>query len=159
MAGSKAVKEAAKAADDEATRVAQAKKEMKKPKPMSKKNLAHFEKRLLEERKRVTKELGHHGDAFGPNGEAESDTSAYSFHMADQGTDAMEREKAFLFASKEGRYLWHLDYALRKLYKTPETFGICEATGEAIAFERLDALPHARYCVAYKQREEDAKKS
>ncbi|MBC8088969.1 MAG: TraR/DksA C4-type zinc finger protein [Phycisphaerae bacterium] len=131
----------------------------KKPKAMPKKQLAHFEKRLLEERRRVTKELGHHGEAFGPNAEeTESDTSAYSFHMADQGTDAMEREKAFLFASQEGRFLWHIDQALRRLYRTPETFGKCHQCGEDIAFERLDALPHARYCYACKQREEDAKK-
>ena len=134
-------------------------KDTKKPKPMPKKQLAYFEKRLLEERKRVIKELGHHGDTFGPNGEADGDTSAYSFHMADQGTDAMEREKAFLFASQEGRFLWHIDQALRRLYKSPETFGKCHQCGNDIAFERLDALPHARYCIACKQREEDSKKS
>jgi RNA polymerase-binding transcription factor DksA len=132
---------------------------VKKAKPMPKKQLAHFEKRLLEERKRVIKELGHHGDTFGPNGEADGDTSAYSFHMADQGTDAMEREKAFLFASQEGRFLWHIDQALRRLYKSPETFGKCHQCGNDVAFERLDALPHARFCIACKQREEDAKKA
>ena len=79
-------------------------------------------------------------------------------HMADQGTDAMEREKAFLFASQEGRFLWHIDEALRRLYKAPELFGKCHNCGNEIAFERLDALPHARYCIACKQREEDAKK-
>ncbi len=31
-------------------------------------------------------------------------------------------------------------------------------SGNEIAFERLDALPHARYCIDCKQREEDAKK-
>ena len=132
---------------------------VKKAKPMPKKQLAHFEKRLLEERKRVIKELGHHGDTFGPNGEADGDTSAYSFHMADQGTDAMEREKAFLFASQEGRFLWHIDQALRRLYKSPETFGKCHQCGNDVAFERLDVLPHARFCIACKQREDDAKKA
>ncbi len=137
-----------------------ASKDGKKSKPMPKKQLAHFEKRLLEERRRVIKELGHHGDTFGPNGEAsDTETSAYSFHMADQGTDAMEREKAFLFASQEGRFLWHIDQALRRLYKSPETFGKCHQCGEDIAFERLDALPHARFCIACKQREETSKKS
>ncbi len=131
----------------------------KKPKAMPKKQLAHFEKRLLEERKRVLKELGHHGDTFGPNGDAsDGDSGAYSFHMADQGTDAMEREKAFLFASQEGRFLWHIDQALRRLYKTPEAFGKCHQCGEDIAFDRLDALPHARFCFACKTREEEAKK-
>jgi DnaK suppressor protein len=131
----------------------------KSAKPFPAKQLQHFEKRLLEERRRVVKELGHHGETFGPNGEAaDGDSGAYSFHMADQGTDAMEREKAFLFASQEGRFLWHIDQALRRLYKTPEQFGRCHQCGDMIAFERLDALPHARYCIACKQREEDAKK-
>ena len=126
-----------------------------KPKPMPKKQLAHFEKRLLEERRRVLKELGHHGDAFGPNAEeADGDTSAYSFHMADQGTDAMEREKAFLFASQEGRFLWHIDQALRRMYKSPDLFGICEMMGTRIEFERLDALPHARLSYKAKREEE-----
>ena len=95
---------------------------VKKQKPMNKKMLDHFEKRLLDERKRVLKELGHYDETFGstPQG-ADGDLSAYSFHMADQGTDAMEREKAFLFASQEGRFLWHLDEALRRA-SNPDEF-------------------------------------
>src|ERR687891_1033834 len=97
----------------------------KKAKPMSKKMLTHFEKRLLEERKRVLKELGNYSEAFNATPQsADGDLSSYSFHMADQGTDAMEREKAFLFASQEGRYLWHLNQALRRLYTTPDKYGI-----------------------------------
>jgi len=134
-------------------------KSEKKPKPMAKKQLQHFEKRLLEERRRVLKELGHHDELFNKSDQAaDGDLSTYSFHMADQGTDAMEREKAFLFASQEGRFLWHIDQALRRLYKSPETFGKCHNCGQEIAFERLDALPHARYCIECKQREEDAKR-
>jgi len=132
---------------------------VKKPKAMTKKNLQHFEKRLLEERRRVLKELGRADEAFRNTPQsADGDLSSYSFHMADQGTDAMEREKAFLFASQEGRFLWHIDEALRRLYRSPETFGKCHNCGQEIAFERLDALPHARYCIDCKQREEDAKK-
>lgn len=127
----------------------------KKAKPMPKKQLQHFEKRLMEERRRAVKELGHYGESSQDN---DGDLSSYSFHMADQGTDAMEREKAFLFASQEGRFLWHIDEALRRLYRSPETFGKCHNCGNEIAFERLDALPHARYCIECKQREEDAKK-
>src|SRR5919109_3558460 len=120
----------------------------KKSKPMSKKLLAHFEKRLLEERKRVLKELGNYSETFNATPQsADGDLSSYSFHMADQGTDAMEREKAFLMASKEGRYLWHLNQALRRLYTTPDKYGKCEQCGEEIGFDRLDAPPHARPCL------------
>jgi len=130
-----------------------------KSKPMPKKQLQHFEKRLLEERKRVLKELGHHEDMMTQTSQdSDGDLSSYSFHMADQGTDAMEREKAFLFASQEGRFLWHIDEALRRLYRDPDNFGKCHQCGNEIAYDRLDALPHARYCINCKQREEDAKK-
>jgi RNA polymerase-binding protein DksA len=131
----------------------------KKVKGMPKKQLQHFEKRLLEERRRVLKELGQYDEASGATPQsADGGLSSYSFHMADQGTDAMEREKAFLFASQEGRFLWHIDEALRRLYKSPERYGLCHSCGNLIGFERLDALPHARYCIECKQREEDAKK-
>jgi RNA polymerase-binding transcription factor len=131
----------------------------KKSKGMSKKLLQHFEKRLQEERRRVLKELGRNDEALGTTAQsADGDLSSYSFHMADQGTDAMEREKAFLFASQEGRFLWHIDEALRRLYRAPDDFGKCHQCGNEIAFDRLDALPHARYCIDCKQREEDAKK-
>ena len=127
-----------------------------KSKPMPKKQLQHFEKRLMEERRRAVKELGHYGEASQDN---DGDLSSYSFHMADQGTDAMEREKAFLFASQEGRFLWHIDQALRRIYQSPESYGKCQSCGEDIDYDRLDALPHARLCFACKQREEDGKKS
>jgi RNA polymerase-binding transcription factor len=123
---------------------------------MNKKQLSHLEKRLLEERARVMKELGIYEKSFaGTLQNSDGDLSSYSFHMADQGTDAMEREKEFLFASKEGRYLWHVNEALRRLYKSPETFGVCQDCGDPIAFERLDALPHARLCIKCKAKEED----
>jgi RNA polymerase-binding transcription factor DksA len=126
---------------------------------MNKKQLGHLEKRLLEERSRVMKELGYYGEQFkGTLQAADGDLSSYSFHMADQGTDAMEREKQFLFASKEGRYLWHVNEALRRLYSAPDKFGKCQECGEEISFERLDALPHARLCIKCKAKEEDGKR-
>ena len=131
-----------------------------KSKGLSKKQLQHLEKRLLEERARVLKELGHYDEHFKSSPQAaDGALSSYSFHMADQGTDAMEREKAFLFASQEGRYLWHVNQALRRLYATPERYGKCEQCGEEIGFDRLDALPHARLCIRCKAKEEDGKRS
>jgi len=125
---------------------------------MNKKLLNHFEKRLDDERRRALKELGRADETFGGAQADDGDLSTYSFHMADQGTDAMEREKAFLFASKEGRFLWHIEEALRRLYRHPKTFGKCMTCEKDIAFERLDALPHARYCFDCKQQEEDGKR-
>jgi RNA polymerase-binding transcription factor DksA len=126
---------------------------------LTKKQLQHFEKRLQEERARAIKELGHYDESFNATEQAsDGDLSSYSFHKADQGTDAMEREKAFLMASKEGRFLWHLNQALRRLIATPDKFGKCESCGNDIGYDRLDALPHARLCITCKAKEEDGKR-
>jgi len=123
---------------------------------MEKTQLEHIENRLLRERDRALRSLGRFQEMSKLSRDAaDADLSSYSFHMADQGTDAMEREKAFLFASKEGRYLYRVEDALRRLYKDPENFGICQNCQAAIPFDRLDALPHARYCLNCKLREEE----
>ncbi|HUF89300.1 MAG TPA: TraR/DksA C4-type zinc finger protein [Gemmatimonadota bacterium] len=123
---------------------------------MNKKNLEQLERRLLEEREQMLKELGFFDENYHDTTRtASGDLSAYSFHMADQGTDAMEREKAFLFASKEGRQLYQIDSALRRLYKEPDGFGKCELCGEKIKWERLEALPYATLCIDCKEREEN----
>ena len=124
---------------------------------MNKKQLSHLEKRLMEERARVMKELGYYDESFNATLQSsDGDLSSYSFHMADQGTDAMEREKSFLFASKEGRYLYRVEEALRRLYAEPDEFGLCHSCKKPIPFARLEALPHARYCLDCKMREEQA---
>src|SRR5690606_29798922 len=126
---------------------------------VTKEQLKHLEARLLDERARVMKELGYYGESFNATLQSsDGDLSSYSYHMADQGTDAMEREKQFLMASQEGRYRWHLNEALRRLYNAPENFGKCHQCGTEIAFERLDALPHARLCISCKEKEEDGKR-
>jgi DnaK suppressor protein len=122
---------------------------------MTKKQLAHIEKRLLEERGRALKALGLFDKMAKADREsADSDLAAYTDHMADQGTEAMEREKAALFATKEGRYLYRIEEALRRLYADPDNFGTCHTCGAEVGFERLDALPHARYCIECKRKEE-----
>ena len=80
------------------------------------------------------------------------DLSGYSFHMADVGTDAMEREKAFLFASTEGRLLMEINEALRRVYRGE--YGSCESCEKPIARARLEAMPYARLCVSCKEIEE-----
>ena len=82
--------------------------------------------------------------------------SQFANAILDQGTEAQEREKAAAFATKEGRYLYRLEEALRRLYNDPKNFGTCHTCGEEVGFERLEALPHARYCIDCKRKEESA---
>ena len=126
---------------------------------MDRTELETIERLLLRERDKTLRSLGRFSEQSKMTRDsADNDLSSYSFHMADQGTDAMEREKQFLFASQEGRYLWHVNEALRRLYRDPEKFGRCHNCGQEINFERLDALPHARLCITCKEKEEDDKR-
>lgn len=124
-------------------------------KKLNKKQIDHLLQRLLRERERALRSLGQYDELAKESAEQnDSDSYSYSDHMADLGTDAMEREKMMLFASKEGRYLYRIEEALRRLYKEPERFGFCHSCGELIEYDRLDALPHARYCIDCKLKEE-----
>jgi RNA polymerase-binding protein DksA len=74
--------------------------------------------------------------------------------MADQGTAAQEREKAFLFASREGKYLSYLDRALERI--KAGTYGFCQECGQPIAKARLEAVPTARLCINCKAKQEES---
>jgi len=123
---------------------------------VKKKELQHIEKRLLQERDKALRALGLFDQMAKADRESgDSNLAAYTDHMADQGTEAMEREKAALFATKEGRYLYRLQEALRRLHADPDNFGKCHTCGADLGFDRLDALPHARYCIDCKRKEEE----
>lgn len=92
---------------------------------MRKRDLDRFEKLLLARREELLRDMGllKERNLNTTTKEATGDHSSYSFHMADQGTDAMEREKAFLFASKTGRLVYHINEALRRIKNG--TYGKC----------------------------------
>jgi DnaK suppressor protein len=121
---------------------------------MTKQQHDHLEKRLLRERERALGALARFDDNNRSDAIGDGDLTTYPLHLADEGTDTMEREKAFLLASKEGRLVYAIDDALRKLYREPERYGRCEQCGEEISFERLDIVPWARLCVECKKTEE-----
>jgi DnaK suppressor protein len=110
-----------------------------------------LEQLLLKDRERLVRRLQRMTDFVNED----SGEHAFSFHMADQGTDMMEREKAFLRAADEGRELQAIDAALRRLYRDPSSFGQCDNCGQEIDFARLEAIPQAHLCVACKTREEN----
>jgi len=124
---------------------------------MKKKDLEHYEQLLLKKRTALIEELGLLKKAALETTIKDStgELSAYTYHMADQGTDAMEREKAFLFASKSGRLLYHINEALRRIQD--KTYGKCQECGAEISSARLEAVPHARLCIKCKEKEEFAK--
>lgn len=114
------------------------------------------EKRLQEERERALEALTEFDRQRDLSLQEDTgELSVYRFHMADIGTEAMEREKQFLLASKEGERLYEIDEALRRLYSDPERFGVCEKCGRQISMERLMVLPSTTLCAECARAAED----
>lgn len=115
---------------------------------LSKKKRQHLEKRLLEERERAQRLLGGSitEHAREDDQDRAGDLTSMPLHPADLGTDTMQEELDASNATRISRELAEIDAALERLYKTPEKYGICEDTGKAIPFERLDIIPWARTC-------------
>ncbi len=124
---------------------------------MNKKDLEYFKGILEKKRDEAVKNIEYLRNVAldSTNQEASGDHSAYSFHMADQGTDAMEREKAFLFASRDEKYVRQIDEALDRIENG--TFGICRVTGKAIGKERLEAVPTTT--ISYEAKLKESKSS
>lgn len=121
---------------------------------MDKKQLEHYKKIILKKRKELVEQLEKLKES-GLNTQVRDgsgDHSSYTLHMADQGTDTMEREKQYLFASREQNYLYHLDLALERIEKGE--FGVCVSCGKEIGAARLEAVPHVRLCIDCKSKEE-----
>ena len=66
--------------------------------PFSARELKHFKQLILDKRHSAIEDIERmHLQLEDSREQAEND-SAYSFHMADAGTDAMEREKLYLMS-------------------------------------------------------------
>lgn len=110
--------------------------------------LEHFKELLLERRKSAIGDIeSMRGQLEDAREQAENDT-AYSFHMADAGTDAMEREKLYLMVARQQKYVGYLDRALERIEN--KTYGICKVTGKPISKERLEAVPHTEISIEAK---------
>lgn len=117
----------------------------------------YFRHLILERRKEIMQEMSYLRESSleQTSDTYSGDSSTYSYHMADQGTDAQEREKAFLFASRDGKMLTLLEEAIDRIENG--TYGICMDTEQPIEFRRLEAIPHAKLSIEAKRRLEEAK--
>lgn len=118
-------------------------------KQYSERDLKHFKEIILEKKKEMMEELETLKETMMDvtTGEYVSESSTYSLHM-EQGTDAMEREKTFLFASRGSKFVNQLDDALARIENG--TYGVCKVCQLLVPKERLEAVPTAQTCAEYK---------
>ena len=115
--------------------------------PLTDTQRKRLEQLLLEERARVLQSLQRYEEENSVEArDADGDLSVMPLHMADVGTDNMQRELEASLAARESSTLTEIDEALRRLYHAPETYGRCERTGTDIPYARLEIIPWARTC-------------
>lgn len=115
-------------------------------KKLKKSEMKQYEKILINERQKLLKELAYESDQIAKTQiETSGDLSAYSNHMADQGTETERREITSQILSTRREALFEIDLALRKI--SEGRYGFCEQCGKPIAKRRLKFLPQARLCI------------
>jgi DnaK suppressor protein len=101
--------------------------------------------RLHEERRRVAAQVDALQAEFDAIVAAAEFTAADDEHDPDGATIGFERAQASALLERAQRRLTALDRALARV--GAGTYGICERCGDAIAPERLAALPDTTRCV------------
>jgi YteA family regulatory protein len=122
---------------------------------MDQKKLQYFKERLLEDKRRMEKEL-EESNRFNLNEslrDSVQELSSYDNHPADLGTETFEREKDLALKMNLEEIHQRVNEALEWI----ETgkYGICKNCGREIDLERLEAVPYTTLCIEC-QREEEA---
>ncbi|MDP1880056.1 MAG: TraR/DksA family transcriptional regulator [Parachlamydiaceae bacterium] len=108
---------------------------------LKKPEIVKFKKILEDMRAQLTHSLkGSNAEVKKPD-----ESTGYSQHQADQGTDDFDRTISLEVTSKEYEILRHIDRALKKIEEN--TYGICDITGKEIPIARLKAIPYATMTV------------
>ncbi len=116
--------------------------------PYSDEELEYFRQIILKKRDEAEQDLDMLQESLKESMENASDDSAYSFHMADAGTDAQEREKTYMLYNRTRKFIKYLDAALERINN--KTYGVCKVTGKKISKGRLEAVPHTQISIEAK---------
>ncbi len=117
---------------------------------LSQRDLKYFKELIVEQKNEILENARrlresivdeNTGDYIGEN-------STFSMHMAEHGTDEMEREKAFMFIQRDEKHLFYLENALERIEK--KTYGLCVTCGKPIDRGRLEAVPITQHCIKCK---------
>lgn len=117
--------------------------------PYNDEELEYFRGIILKKMDEANQEISNLQRQLRESMENASDESAYSFHMADAGTDAQEREKNYMLLNRTRKFVKYLEDALKRIDN--KTYGVCKVTGKKISKGRLEAVPHTQLSIEAKK--------
>jgi RNA polymerase-binding transcription factor len=108
---------------------------------LKKADIVKFRKRLIDLRDQMTRTFqGTAAEVKTPD-----ESTGYSQHQADQGTDDFDRTINMELTEREYGILRQIDRALEKIEEN--SYGVCDISGEDIPLPRLEAVPYATMTV------------
>ena len=113
-------------------------------KTWNKKELKEFKQIITDKRQAVLKNIEEARGRADDIIKEGNQSSIYSSHMADAGSDQQSLEHAYSIINRESSFLNYLDLALQRIDDT--SFGVCVKCEELISKERLEEVPHATKC-------------
>lgn len=78
-----------------------------------------------------------------------TDDTARKFKSLDEGTETLSQDEITRLAARQQKFVQALENALIRIKNG--TYGVCRVTGQLIAKERLNIVPHATLSIKAKQ--------
>ncbi len=113
-------------------------------KKYTKKELQEFKDLIIDLTEKVSKAIEEARSRADDIIKEGNQSSIYSSHMADAGSDQQSLEHAYSVIDRESKFLNYLEKALQRI--EDGTYGSCVKCDELISMERLKEVPHATQC-------------
>lgn len=86
---------------------------------LSTKELGYFKELIVQQKNEIMENARRLRESLVDEntGEYVGENTTFSMHMAEHGTDEMEREKAFMFIQRDEKHLFYLENALERIEK------------------------------------------
>ena len=110
--------------------------------------LAKFEKLILEKRDNAQKELDFIKESLLRSNLSGTDSTQGALKTLEDGADTMEKESLSQLAGRQQKFISNLENALIRIKNG--TYGICKDSGKLIDKKRLMAVPHATQSIEAK---------
>ena len=110
----------------------------------SKKELIEFKKIILDKIDRAKADLAILRAATANDSDNGTEDTSPSFKAFEEGSTTLSKEENVKLAERQAKFIRSLQNALTNIYLP--SFGICQACGNEISFDRLEVLPGSTMC-------------
>jgi len=115
----------------------------------TKSELKEFKKLILEKIKRAQDDLDILRAATANDSDNGTEDTSPTFKAFEEGSTTLSKEENIKLAERQAKFIRNLNNALIRIENG--TYGICRVTGNLIARERLQLVPHATLSIEAKK--------